>query len=282
MPPRRVGILGYGSLGQHLARAVLASPELELAFVWNRTASAVTDDAELPADAALADIAELASRRPDLVVEVSHPAVVAAHGARILATCDLMVGSPTALADAAVEAALRAAAGEHARAVFVPAGALWGGADLERMALAGVLESVAVTMRKHPGSLKVDASLMDRVREAMPREDGSVPDPVTVYEGPVRALCPLAPNNVNTMACAAIASGPGLGFDRVVARLIADATLEAHIVEIDAVGPGGFNVHTARFNPAKAGAVTGNMTYASFEASLTLAARGRPTGVHLV
>ena len=43
-----------------------------------------------------------------------------------------------------------------------------------------------------------------------------------LYEGPVRALCPLAPNNVNTMACAAIAANtPELGFDGVVGRLIA-------------------------------------------------------------
>ena len=35
---------------------------------------------------------------------------------------------------------------------------------------------------------------------------------VVLYEGPVRDLCPMAPNNVNTMACAALA-GHNLGFD---------------------------------------------------------------------
>ena len=39
--------------------------------------------------------------------------------------------------------------------------------------------------------------------------------------GPVRDLCPLAPNNVNTMACAAIAAH-NLGFDGVVGCLVAD------------------------------------------------------------
>ena len=39
--------------------------------------------------------------------------------------------------------------------------------------------------------------------------------------GPVRELCPLAPNNVNTMACAAIAAH-NLGFDGVVGCLVAD------------------------------------------------------------
>jgi predicted dinucleotide-utilizing enzyme len=37
MAPKRIGIVGYGKLGQYLANAVLERPEeLELAFVWNR------------------------------------------------------------------------------------------------------------------------------------------------------------------------------------------------------------------------------------------------------
>ena len=44
---------------------------------------------------------------------------------------------------------------------------------------------------------------------------------VTLYEGPVRPLCSLAPNNVNTMAAAAMAAH-NLGLDRVVGRLVAD------------------------------------------------------------
>lgn len=41
---------------------------------------------------------------------------------------------------------------------------------------------------------------------------------VTLYEGPVRQLCPLAPNNVNTMAVASMAAG-NLGFDKVTLQL---------------------------------------------------------------
>ena len=39
---------------------------------------------------------------------------------------------------------------------------------------------------------------------------------VVLYEGPVRDLCPLAPNNVNTMACLSLF---GIGFDRTIGRL---------------------------------------------------------------
>ena len=42
-----------------------------------------------------------------------------------------------------------------------------------------------------------------------------------LFLGPVRDLCPLAPNNVNTMAVASIAAH-NLGFDGVQGCLIAD------------------------------------------------------------
>ena len=84
------------------------------------------------------------------------------------------------------------------------------------------------------------------------------------------------------MAAGAIAA-VGLGFDGVQGCLIADPRLDAHVIEIEAVGPGEpgheFTVRTVRFNPAKAGAVTGNATYASFFASL-MHYHQRGNGVH--
>ena len=69
-------------------------------------------------------------------------------------------------------------------------------------------------MKKHPSAFKLRGELAQMVTTV--REG-----PLTLYEGPVRGLCPLAPNNVNTMACAAIAAH-NLGFDGVVGCLVAD------------------------------------------------------------
>ena len=69
-------------------------------------------------------------------------------------------------------------------------------------------------MRKHPTSFKLEEPLKSL-------NEGVVNEPLTLYDGPVRDLCPLAPNNVNTMAAAAIA-GHNLGFDKVVGRLVSD------------------------------------------------------------
>ena len=69
-------------------------------------------------------------------------------------------------------------------------------------------------MKKHPSAFKLTGHLAELVKTV-----GEMP--LTLYEGPVRELCPLAPNNVNTMACAAIAAH-NLGFDGVTGCLVAD------------------------------------------------------------
>lgn len=48
------------------------------------------------------------------------------------------VGSPTALADQQVEDSLRKAANIHG--LYIPAGALWGGHDIQKMADRGTLK----------------------------------------------------------------------------------------------------------------------------------------------
>ena len=123
-----------------------------------------------------------------------------------------------------------------------------------------------------------------------------------LFVGPVRNLCSLAPNNVNTMAGAAIAAH-NLGFDHTFAKLIADPALvnlsvrlptfsielksalfslrDYHIVEYQCSGENGFCVKMRRENPAKQGAVTGSNTYFSFLSSV-LSTLHMPPGFNLV
>ncbi|KAG6921078.1 aspartate dehydrogenase domain containing, partial [Chelydra serpentina] len=141
-----------------------------------------------------------------------------------------------------------------------------------RMDDRGVLRALKVTMIKPPDSFRLEGALRERLRAA--RAGRAV-----LYEGPVRALCPLAPNNVNTMAAACMAA-PSLGFDGVQGCLIADPGLpDWHVVEVEVTGPSGergdqaFTVTTSRRNPAAPGAVTGAATFPSFWSSL-LACQG--------
>lgn len=80
-------------------------------------------------------------------------------------------------------------------------GALWGSLDIQKMGMLGSLKGLTVTMKKHPASMKLTTSEMQEKLQI------SLNDPTkeyVIYEGPVRPLCPIAPNNVNTMAVASL------------------------------------------------------------------------------
>ncbi|XP_027776232.1 aspartate dehydrogenase domain-containing protein [Marmota flaviventris] len=277
--PWKVGVVGYGRLGQSLVSHLLAQgPELglELVFVWNRDPGRMAGS--VPSSLQLHDLAALGERHPDLVVEVAHPQIIHESGAQILRHANLLVGSPSALANQTTERQLLGASHRWNHAVFVARGALWGTEDISRLDAAGGLQSLRVTMATHP----------DGFRLLGPLASAHITGPRTVlYEGPVRGLCPFAPRNSNTMAAAALAA-PSLGFDNVIGVLVADLSLtDLHVVDVELKGPPGpsgrsFAVQTHRENPAEPGAVTGSATVTAFWRSLLGCCQlpSRP-GIHL-
>ncbi|KAL9653925.1 hypothetical protein ABK040_014139 [Willaertia magna] len=277
----RLGIVGYGNLGKFLVNAVLSNSEaselFEISFVWNRSFEKMEEDKQLKPEWLLRDLNDFKQKQVDLIVEVAHPDIIATHGHEFLSHCDLFVGSPTAFADAEVEKRIRQTINDKKYGCYIPSGALWGANDIAKMGKLGTLQGLTITMKKHPSSMKLTSDELNNKLNIALEENTKEH---IIYEGPVRPLCPLAPNNVNTMACAALAA-ENLGFDKTYARLVADSRLEAHVIEIELQGNGGFSVYTNRFNPAKVGAVTGNATYNSFLSSL-LCSGGRGKGLHFV
>ena len=69
-------------------------------------------------------------------------------------------------------------------------------------------------MKKHPTSFKLSGDIA--IKNSKVKEEA-----VVLYEGPVRPLCSVAPNNVNTMAAAAIAA-TNLGLDQTIGKLVSD------------------------------------------------------------
>ncbi|XP_071970514.1 aspartate dehydrogenase domain-containing protein-like [Engystomops pustulosus] len=269
----RIGIVGYGHVGMYLVDQIQREGEkynVELAFVWNRTTKNMEKGVKQHLQ--LHNLEEVKERRADLIVEVAHPSIVRTHGEHFLSAAHLLVGSPTALADEDTERRLRGRAKMCGHTLYIPSGALWGGEDIMRMADRETLSGLKVTMTKHPESFKLEGDLSKR--------DLSVIRGRTVlYEGPVRQLCPMAPNNVNTMAAAAMAAHT-LGFDKVIGVLVADPSLpDWHLVDIEVTGSAHektaqvFSVRTRRSNPAAPGAVTGAATFGSFWSSI-LVCRG--------
>ena len=293
--PLRIGILGFGHLGQFIYRYFEnerheSRYHFDLVFIWNRSKTIFsTYDKELNQELIVSTVEEGLERLPDLVVEVAHPDIIEIYAEKILDTCDLFIGSPTALSNASLEKMLRKKTVESGHTIYIGIGAFWGAEDIAKMNEQNTLSSLNITMKKHPDSYKLNEPLRTKLideRTKLGHQQGEI----LIYSGPVRELCRLAPNNVNTMAVGATVAN-NLGFDRVQGCLIADTSLnDRHIVEIELTGPSRiingekqvqFHLKTVRTNPAELGTVTGTATLLSFVSSIKHA-RGRTTGIHVV
>ena len=94
----RIGLVGLGYIGRYVYEQITKQPELglEVAFVHELAADRL---AGLPAEIVVPEIRDFASRRPDLVVEMAHPAVTCEFGELFLQETDYMPLSMTAFAD---------------------------------------------------------------------------------------------------------------------------------------------------------------------------------------
>mmetsp|Transcript_3563 Transcript_3563/g.13639 ORF Transcript_3563/g.13639 Transcript_3563/m.13639 type:complete len:276 (-) Transcript_3563:1441-2268(-) len=266
----KVGILGFGHLGQYLAEHLAKTPNYEISFIWNRSPDKIPDKLPILRD----EPKNFKKHFPqtNLIIEVAHPLVTKQNIHAILQECDFICGSPTVFAEMNMQDIVN---NDSKYGLYVPVGAMWGANDIQKMHQVGSLTRVKVTMKKHPRSLKLSGEIGKKMAQFYGNgERGQC----VLYDGPVGKLCPMAPNNVNTMACAALA---GLGFEKTEASLVADDRLEAHIIDIVVEGKNGFKVETSRFNPALTGAVTGQATYGSFLTSL-LKAHSLGAGIHFV
>jgi predicted dinucleotide-utilizing enzyme len=208
-----------------------------------------------------------------MLIEVAHPDIVSELGSFFLQHCDLFVTSVTSLADPQSESALRNAATSHG--LYIPTGAGWGVSDIRKMSLLGTLKSLEVTMQFNAQALRLLEPAKSRLESYLESDDQNA---LVLHRGNIRDIARIAPNNVNTMICLALA-GDSVGLDHAVGCLIAQKEHDAHIVDIEVVGPDGFRVKTTRYNPARKDAVTGAQTYGSFLISLVQAG-GQGPGLH--
>lgn len=231
----RVGLIGFGHIGSRVYERVRKQPGLglEIAFVHNRSATRLkgVDPAHV-----LTDLSALASRKPDLVVEMAHPSYTREHGERILAHADYLPLSVTALADDDLMARLTARAKASGTRLLIPHGALIGTENL--LEWRHMWASVEIAFYKAPENIDFSESGFD------PK---SIRGETVVYDGPVRGIAKLFPRNVNTMVTCALAT---LGLDATRARLIAVPGQKVAIADIHATGKDGSTLHMRKEQPA--------------------------------
>lgn len=238
---KKIAFLGGGKIGRSMAAYALERELAEIAFVWAPTVQAET----ISGAPVVAKLDEELLRGVDLVVECASAEVVQAHAAQVLAHCDLMPFSMTALRDDALAEEIRRAAAASGHRVYLPHGAILG---LDGIFDAReILTEVTVETVKHPNSL----SRQDHIR-------------TVVFEGSTREVAALYPRNVNVHAAIALA---GLGFDRTKSRLVSDPGVNSNTHNIRLLGEGiDFAI---RVSSASDGGVSGKYTPLSACGSLS-------------
>ena len=258
----RVSIVGAGAIGGPVIEAVAAG-----AVEGAELVGVVSDVPVVDCPVPQLRLAE-AVAASDVIVECASQAVIARHGAEILAGgCDLVVTSAGALADPDV-AELLALTGPGR--MVVTAGAI-GGIDLLASAAAqGAIHRVAVTTRKLPEALLqpwMDDEAQDRLRTT----DG----PVEIFQGSARDAARYFPRSLNVAATVGLAVGD---LEAVEVRLVADpdAELTCHLIEAD--GEAGSYRFEIRNRPSPANPRTSGVVSQAVLRTLS-AVVGRPAGI---
>jgi aspartate dehydrogenase len=218
----RIGLVGYGAIGKHVAQAVAAGaiPNAVCPVALVRRARAEPDIL------LVTESAEFLGHGLDVVVECAGHQAVRDHAVSALEEgAHLMVTSVGAFVDDTLFARVMAAAQAHGTRLFIPSAGM-GALDILTAAAQGGLEEVTMTVTKDAVSwLGTEAERLHNLR--------TLTAPVVLYDGPVREGARRYPQNVNIAAAVALA---GLGLDRTRLRIVADPADIPHIVELHARG----------------------------------------------
>jgi predicted dinucleotide-utilizing enzyme len=261
---KRIGLIGYGFIGRYIYEQIQHhETDMEIAFVWNRSAAAIS---ALPAEIVLDDLGGFADFDPDLVLELAHPSISAEYGEAFLAVTNYMILSVTAMADQDLAEGLQNTALKNNNRLFIPHGALIG-VDNLREGLDNWQE-VTITFKKHPDSLDFSNTDID---------PASITSSTVVFDGPVRDIARLFPRNVNTMVTCALCT---LGLDKTRAVLISDPALTSLSAEVTAIGKDGSLFETKKIEQSAGVSGTGMLT--SQLGSIHRAMLGGKAGINFV
>lgn len=222
MKPRRIALIGYGAIAAELADALVAAGHQVAVLLKPGSASRqrVREGLGLVADAA-----ELAASRPDLVIEAAgHEAVRQVVPALLEAGLPVLVSSIGALHDRLLYERLVETARAHDGRLLLPSGAL-GGLDYVRAV-------------RHAGGLSLryqsrkPAAAWSAELKALGHDPAALKEPVTLFAGNAREAAALYPQNLNVAAALALA---GPGFDGTGVEVICDpaASGNTHVVLAD-------------------------------------------------
>lgn len=226
---KRIALLGCGAIGTRLAEFIDSNANAVLSHVYDadmdRTKLLASKLQHTPC---IVENSHLLSMQPiDMVVEAASQDAVRDVGLSVLQNRkDLMIMSVGALLDESVFDVLTDACRDFGRTIYVPSGAIAGIDGL--CAVREEIESISLTTRKHPRSLK-GARFFDT--------SGIDPDLISeqtvLFEGTAGQAVSLFPANTNVAALLSLAT---IGSQRMRVRVIADPGTDKNTHLIEASG----------------------------------------------
>ncbi len=218
----RLGLIGCGAIGGEVVRAARQGglgPGVQLVAVLVRGPRAA------PEPLVTHDPKTFFDRDLDAVVECAGHQAVRDHGVRGLESgADLVLTSIGALVDDGLREHLEQAALRAGRRLTIASAGI-GALDILGAAAVGGLARVQMTVRRTSAWYGTETERLCDL--------ASLAEPLVIYEGAVREGAARYPQNVNISAAVALA---GLGLDRTQLTIVADPTIQSHVIEIVAEG----------------------------------------------
>ncbi|MBM4436949.1 MAG: aspartate dehydrogenase [Actinobacteria bacterium] len=199
-----IAIVGLGTIGQTVARAVLAGrvPGVRLAGAIEPHATAGAAEARAAGVPVAAELHDLGATALEVVLECANQAALRTVGPYALERgCDLIAVSVGATLDALFLARLIDTARTLGRHIWFPSGAI-GGLDVLRAAATGDLTSVRLVTTKPPQALAGAPYVVERgmaVEQITTRTE--------IFSGDAQTAVRAFPQNVNVAALLGLACG---------------------------------------------------------------------------
>ncbi|MEM2943526.1 MAG: aspartate dehydrogenase [Methanomassiliicoccales archaeon] len=218
----RLLIIGCGSIGSTLAKALDNMPEVDLIYITDKNRGCTADlvkklrkvrsvgNTEMDLDSIAKEV--------NIVVEAASQEAAKHYVPFFLERgVDVMVLSVGAFADEKFRDKCFQLAREKNSRIYVPSGAITG-TDGLRSASTGKIDEVILVTTKGPNSLKsVEYFKKKRI------DFDAIKEPMIVFEGTAREAAANFPKNMNVAATVSLL---GVGFDKTKVRIICDPRSE--------------------------------------------------------
>jgi len=247
MCPRKVAIIGCGTIGTILAKAIDAgrAGDVELTVIYDldhRKARDLREQLNFKPRVAREAEEIWMDEDVDLVVEAASQEAVRRYSAKVLgAGKDMIVMSVGAFSDEILFAEVRKAAREGGGRLYIPSGAILG-VDGIKAAMEAGIDEIVLTTRKPPKALAKNKYVRERGFDL-----SELRVPLVVFEGSAREAVRAFPESVNVAATVSLA---GLGLGRTKVRVVADPSLDRNVHVIRVKGKAGELVTEAHNVPS--------------------------------